>query len=115
MSGPQSQALAGAALGHALRAEATNRGYVIGQVVRERLLESLGKHKPEKKNLPAMTWKAIPEKTRLLIVMIGTKTAGEPQRLCRQPWESFSAEDRARMAASARELARDLRDVSSLF
>jgi hypothetical protein len=115
MSGPLSPAVAGAAHGYALRAEATARGVPIGHIVRERTLKSLEAHKPERDSLPGRTWRNIPEKSRLLIVMIGCTAQGEPQRLCRQPWASFSEDDQLRMAASARELARDLRDVASLF
>jgi hypothetical protein len=66
-------------------------------------------------SLPARTWATIPERTRLTLVMIASAQQGEPQRICRQPWESFSEADQLGMAAAARELRRDLDSAASLF
>lgn len=115
MSGALTPVLSGAASGHAMRALAQAKGVSIGEAIRLRTLESLGAHKPQRENLPAKTWMGIPEKTRLLLVMIGSSASGEPQRLCKQPWDSFSSADQFTIASAARELLRDLRDVSSLF
>ncbi|MDN3921495.1 hypothetical protein [Roseateles violae] len=116
MSGALNPTLSGAATGHAMRAKAGAMGVSIGEAVRDNFLKSMGEHRPPKReSLPARTWAGIPESTRLLIVMVACEAPGEPQRLCRQPWDSFSATDQCRMASSARALRRDLRDVSSLF
>lgn len=66
-------------------------------------------------SLPAKTWAAIPERTRLTLVMIAASQPGDPARICRQPWMSFTEEDRGAMAAVARQLVRDLSSAASLF
>ncbi|MCV2361646.1 hypothetical protein LNV08_21995 [Paucibacter sp. TC2R-5] len=65
--------------------------------------------------MPAKTWAAIPERTRLTLVMIAASQPGEPVRLARQPWASFSEADQCAMAAAARVLLKDLRNAASLF
>lgn len=101
MSGPMSAEVASAAA--RLAAMAKCRAIIKGWAPREA------------QSLPARTWAAIPERTRLVLVMIASTQAGEAQRLCRQPWASFSEADQAAMAAAARELSRDLSGCASLF
>jgi len=117
MSGPIPRAVAEAATGHALRAEATHRGVSIGQIVLDRARARLSANVKAEKGvgMPGRVWAAIPERTRLVIVMLACEAAGEAQRLCRQPWASFSPDDQGRMAAAARTLSRDLSASASLF
>lgn len=69
----------------------------------------------EAQSLPAKTWAAIPERTRYTLVMLAAKQSGDPMRICRQPWGSFSPEDQGAMAGVARDLLADLRYAASLF
>lgn len=117
MSGPLPRAVAEAANAIALRAEATHRGVSIGKVVIDRARATLDANVKAERGvgLPGRVWGAIPERTRLVLVMLGCEASGEAQRLCRQPWESFSADDQGRMAAAARTLSRDLSASSALY
>lgn len=119
MSGSLNTATAEAALTLALQAEARAKGISVREVAvarsRARVLEHSKAKDPTGAGLPARSWAAIPERTRLVLVMLACTASGEAQRLCRQPWGSFSPSDQDAMAAAARTLKRDLVDAASLF
>lgn len=118
MSGPMSPAVAEAAKTHALQAEAAAAGLLVRELVVQRAKAAIAersKHAVTGSSLPARTWAAIPLPTRQLLVVLASDQAGEPERISRQPWDSFSTADQCRLGAAARSLSRDLRFASSLF
>lgn len=116
MSGQLSPAMAQAAGAHALRAQADAAGVSIGRLVAARFRAGLEARKGrEPDSLPGRTWRAMSERTRVVLVMLAASTDGNPQDVARQPWESFSDGDKASMAACARELGGNLRDAACLF
>lgn len=98
-----------------LRADAERRGLTIGRTIAARFREAAEARKGrEPDSLPGRTWRAMSERARIVIVMLGG-SADDPQRAARQPWESFSDADKAAMGAVARELGANLRDAACLF
>lgn len=116
MSGQLTPAMAGAAGGHALRAQADAAGVSIGRLIGARVRASIeGRQGREPDSLPGRTWRAMSVPARTVVVMLAASTSGDPREAARQPWESFSDADRASMAACARDLSRELRDSACLF
>ncbi len=104
MSGQMSQALAAAAGGIALRAEAEAKGVTIGRLIAAKTRASLEAHKgAEPDSLPGRVWRGMPQQARWLCCTMASK-CDDADRASRMPWESFSDAERASMAAFARQM-----------
>lgn len=119
MSGAMSQAVADAARTLALEAEARATGRSVREVAiaqaRARALANSKAKDPTGAGLPARTWAGMDQRTRIVLVMLGTANDGDPRRLAMQPWGSFSDAERDSMGAVARTLRRELQSASCLF
>lgn len=69
----------------------------------------------EGQGLPARTWAAMPMRTRVVVVMLASAEDEDPRTVAQRPWEGLAEGDRAKFAAVARELRRDLSSAASLF
>lgn len=113
MSGRMPPALQATTTAIALRAEADARGISIPRLIAQRTREALKER--ERDSLPGQTWRAIGLHVRTTLVMLASTRQGDARELARQPWESFSDDDRASMAACARELQRELKGAACLW
>lgn len=66
-------------------------------------------------SLPGRTWAAMSLKTRTVLVMLASSTAGNARDLAARQWEQLTEQDRESIAACARELGRDLAGAASLY
>ena len=87
----------------------------MAHVAKARALLAGHKRNSESQSQPGKTWAAIDIRTRAVIVMLSSEQPGDPRAIARQPWGSYTDADQCRMAATARELLRELRDVASLY
>lgn len=113
MSGHMPPALQATTTAIALRAEADARGISIPRLIAQRTREALKAR--ERDSLPGQTWRAIDIRTRKVLVMLAATAPGDANDLARQPWESFTDNDRASMASCARELSRELKGAACLW
>lgn len=102
MSGPMPREVAEAAHAAVLLAEAGARGVSPGIVIRERLQAREGAE-----SLADATWRGYSHPARMLLVKYAAKDCAErPGDAARNPWHTFSKDDRLTMGAMARELGR---------
>jgi hypothetical protein len=53
-------------------------------------------------------WRELPESTRRILVYLAVNQSGDPDRIAKQPWDSFSRIDQEGLASTARALIVDL-------
>ena len=100
----------------ALVAGATAAGQCPGRAIGAHLRHVFDKlPRVESESLPARTWRTMDESARLALVMLACSAPGDPARLVRQGWESFSHTDRLAMGSTARILAAGLAGAGCLW
>lgn len=62
----------------------------------------------------AAIWARIPERTRTVLVMLGTDKVGDPRKMARLRWSDLSDSDRNSIGATARALVRELAGVEAM-
>lgn len=118
MSGPMTPALANAALGHALRAEADAANISIGRLVQRKALAKLIKRPGESgkaESLPGRTWRDMSLRTRTVLVMLASTHDGDARDYASRAWEALDVADQVSMAACARALRDDLSASACLY
>lgn len=114
MSGPIPNAVAQAANELAMQAyyrDAAARNANLARAV----VETNRRAMKTGQSLPGRTWEAISTQVRTALVMLTLDTPGDPRTIARQPWESFSDQDRAALAATARQFHDELKHARCLW
>lgn len=117
-----SKAVAEAASRHAaqaaLQAEAESLGISVGRLIERNARKKLAERQKgagSAESLPGRTWRAMDIRTRTVLVMLASESAGDPRAYAGKAWEALTAADQLSIAACARELGRDLRRATCLF
>lgn len=59
-------------------------------------------------------WRELPQSTRTILVMLACGQQGDPYRIAKQPWESFSRVDQEAIASTSRAVVADLSKLAAV-
>jgi hypothetical protein len=59
-------------------------------------------------------WRELPQSTRTVLVMLACGQRGDPYRIAKQPWDSFSRVDQESIASTCRQVVVDLSQLAAV-